>query len=155
MCTPSPIRLSWCSGVMGWRVGNQTPECGGRLTPVVWTGEHRRPRVKAIGSKTAARQGEATRPAAQPRQSRRKRRHHDHEARGITPLTPPDPSPFEAEQRNHSRRRHLLDRIMSRCDRHSECRGGYLGPVGDAGGTVTPAISTSTNTGGKRVHHVL
>lgn len=53
-----------CSGVMGWRVGNQTPECGGRLTLVGWTGEHRRPRVKAIGSKTVARQGEARRPSS-------------------------------------------------------------------------------------------
>lgn len=32
------------------------PECGGRLTPVGWTGGHRRPMVKAIGSKAAARQ---------------------------------------------------------------------------------------------------
>ena len=45
-----------CSGVKGWRVGNQTPGCGGRLTLVVWTGEHRRPRVKAIESNTTARQ---------------------------------------------------------------------------------------------------
>lgn len=36
--------------------GTNTPDCGGRLTPVVWTDEHQRPRVKAIGSKTAARQ---------------------------------------------------------------------------------------------------
>lgn len=34
------------------------PDCGGRLTPVGWTDEHRRPRVKGIGSKTVARQTE-------------------------------------------------------------------------------------------------
>ena len=39
--------LSWCSGIMG---------CGGRLTRVGWTGHHRTPRVKAIGSKTVTRQ---------------------------------------------------------------------------------------------------
>ena len=52
MCSPSPDVL----GVMGRRVWTQPPDCGGRLTPVGWTGEHRRPRVKAIGSKTATRQ---------------------------------------------------------------------------------------------------
>ena len=36
--------------------GTNTPDCGGHLTSVGWTGEHRRPRVKAIVSKTAARQ---------------------------------------------------------------------------------------------------
>ena len=36
--------------------GTNAPDCGGRLTSVGWTGEHRRPRVKAIGSKTVARQ---------------------------------------------------------------------------------------------------
>ena len=36
--------------------GTNTPECDGRLAPVVWTGEHRTPRVKAIGNKTVARQ---------------------------------------------------------------------------------------------------
>lgn len=34
--------------------GTNPPECGGRLTPVGWTGERQDPRVKAIGSKTAA-----------------------------------------------------------------------------------------------------
>nr|DAQ47059.1 MAG TPA: hypothetical protein [Caudoviricetes sp.] len=37
-------------------LGNQHLKCGGRLTSVGWTGEHRRPRVKAIGGKTVARQ---------------------------------------------------------------------------------------------------
>ena len=36
--------------------GTNPPECGGRLTAVGWAGEHRGSRVKAIGSKTAARQ---------------------------------------------------------------------------------------------------
>nr|DAS34293.1 MAG TPA: hypothetical protein [Caudoviricetes sp.] len=36
--------------------GTDAQECGGRLIRVGWTGEHRRPRVKAIGSKTVARQ---------------------------------------------------------------------------------------------------
>lgn len=45
-----------CSG--GWAdvSGTNPLDCGGRLTLVVWTGRHRGPRVKAIGSKTAARQ---------------------------------------------------------------------------------------------------
>lgn len=52
MCGPSPDVLGWWADVSG----TNTPECGGRLTPVGWTGEHRDPRVKAIGSKTVARQ---------------------------------------------------------------------------------------------------
>lgn len=40
--------------------GTNTPDCGGRLTLVGWTGEHRRPRVKAIGSKTVALQAGQT-----------------------------------------------------------------------------------------------
>lgn len=39
-------------------MGGPSPTRGGRLTLVVWTGERRRPRVKVIGSKTAARQTE-------------------------------------------------------------------------------------------------
>lgn len=59
MCGPSADVLWWWADVSG----TNALDCGGRLTMVVWTGEHRRPRVKAIGSKTAARQGEVRRPA--------------------------------------------------------------------------------------------
>lgn len=44
-----------CSGVMGWRVGNQRPGLWRTSHLGGWTGEHRRPRVKAIESKTVAR----------------------------------------------------------------------------------------------------
>nr|DAY13898.1 MAG TPA: hypothetical protein [Caudoviricetes sp.] len=109
------------------------------------------PRVKAIGSNAAARQGEARRPPTQPRPSQRKRRHHEHEACSTEAHQRRDLPPFETEQRNHSRRHHLPDRIMLRGGRDAWFRGGYLGPVGDAGGTVTPpAIPASTNTRGKR-----
>nr|DAN72602.1 MAG TPA: hypothetical protein [Caudoviricetes sp.] len=125
------------------------PYCGRRLTLVGWTGGHRRPRVKAIGSKTVARQGEARRPATQPRPSQRKRRHHKHEACGTEARQRCDPPPFEAEQRNHSRSHHLPDRIVLRGGWDAWFRGGYLGPVGGAGSTVTPAIPNSTNTRGR------
>nr|DAO87861.1 MAG TPA: hypothetical protein [Caudoviricetes sp.] len=42
--------------------GTNTPNCGGRLTPVGWTGRHRRSRVKAIGSEIVARQTGADAP---------------------------------------------------------------------------------------------
>lgn len=49
--------ITRCSGGGGGDVsGTNAPERGGRLTLVGWTGEHRRPRVKAIGSGTVARQ---------------------------------------------------------------------------------------------------
>lgn len=49
--------ITRCSGGDGGDVsGTNAPDYGGHLTPVGWTGEHRRPRVKAIGSKTVARQ---------------------------------------------------------------------------------------------------
>lgn len=115
-----------------------SPWWGGR-------GEHRHPRVKAIGSKAVARQTGQTPSTAQPRPSRRKRRHHEHEARGSEAHQRCDPPPFEAEQRNHSRRRHLPDRIVSRCDRDARFRGGYLGPVGDTGSTVTPPQFRTTH----------
>ena len=78
------------------------------------------------------------RSTAQPRPSRRKRGHHEHEARGTEAHQRRDPPPFETEQRNHPRRYHLPDGVMSRRCRDARFRGGYLGPVGDAGGTVTP-----------------
>lgn len=89
------------------------------------------------------------RSTAQPRPSRRKRRHYEHEACGTEAPPPPDPPPFEEEQRNHPRRHHLPDRIVLRCDRDARFRSGYLGPVGDAGSTVTPAIPASTNARGR------
>lgn len=49
--------ITRCSG--GWWAdvsGTNAPDCGGRLTSVGWTGEHRHPRVKAIRSKTVTRQ---------------------------------------------------------------------------------------------------
>lgn len=46
-----------CSGGDGLTASwTNTPDCDGRLTLVGWTGEHRRPRLKAIESKTVARQ---------------------------------------------------------------------------------------------------
>ena len=54
MCSLSPIRFSWRSGVAGLTtLRTNTPDCGGRLTRVWWTAGHRAPRVKAIGNKTA------------------------------------------------------------------------------------------------------
>lgn len=95
------------------------------------------------------------RSTAQPRPSRRKRRYHEHEARSIAPPTGPDPPPFETEQRNHSRCRHLSDGVMFRCGRDAWFRGGYLGPVGDAGGTVTPPQFRQAQTLEEETHCVL
>lgn len=52
ICGPSHDVL----GVMGWRVGNQRPRLWRTSHSGGWTGERRRPIVKAIGSKTVARQ---------------------------------------------------------------------------------------------------
>nr|DAK80321.1 MAG TPA: hypothetical protein [Caudoviricetes sp.] len=52
MCGPLPDVLGDGLTVSG----TNALDCGGRLTPVGWTSGHRRPRVKAIGSKTVARQ---------------------------------------------------------------------------------------------------
>ena len=49
-----PFVMFWGDG--GGVSETNTPQCGGRLTPSGWTGGRRGPRVKAIGSKTAARQ---------------------------------------------------------------------------------------------------
>ena len=81
------------------------------------------------------------RPTAQPRPSQRKRRHYEHEARGTEAHQRRDPPPFGAEQRNHPRRHHLPDGVMFRGGRDARFRSGYLGPVGDAGGAVTPRNS--------------
>ena len=78
------------------------------------------------------------RSTAQPRPSRRKRRHHDHETCGTEAHQCCDPPRFETEQRNHSGRRHLPDGVVFRGGRDARFRGGYLGPVGRAGSTVTP-----------------
>ena len=75
---------------------------------------------------------------------RERGRHHDHEACGTEAHQRCDPPPFEAEQRNHSGRRHLPDRIMSRRCRDARFRSGYLGPVGDSGSTVTSRNSDNT-----------
>ena len=48
--------IARCSGGDGLTCQEPNPKCDGRLTPVGWTGKHRRPRVKAVGSKTVARQ---------------------------------------------------------------------------------------------------
>ena len=50
VCGLSLDVLWWWAGVLG----TNAPGCGGRLTLVGWTGERQGPRVKAIGSKTAA-----------------------------------------------------------------------------------------------------
>lgn len=51
------LPVTRCSGCDGLTTsGTNALDCGGRLTLVVWTGEHRRLRLKAIGSKTVARQ---------------------------------------------------------------------------------------------------
>lgn len=97
------------------------------------------------GGKTVARQGEAGRPTTRARPSqKRKRRHYEHEARGTAPPAHPDPPPFEEEQRNHPGRHHLPDRVMFRRCGDARFRSGYLGSVGDAGGTVTPRNSPAT-----------
>ena len=114
-------------------VTDVSPRWGGRATD-------RRPRVKAIGSKTATRQGRC--PVTQPEPSQRKRRHYEHEARSTTQQQRCDPPPFETEQRNHPRRHHLPDRVMLRRDRDARLRGGHLGPVGCDRGTVTPRNSS-------------
>lgn len=127
-----------CSGVTGVTCREPTPQIVADVSP--WWGG--RASIGALELRpSGARQwpvGRGGRPTAQPRPSRRKKRRHEHEARIITPPPPPDPPPFEAEQRNHPRCRHLPDRIMSRRDRDARFRSGYLGSVGDAGGTVTP-----------------
>lgn len=69
---------------------------------------------------------------------------HEHEACGTEAHQRHDPPPFETEQRNHPRRRHLSDRIMLRGRRDARRRGGRLDPVGRDRGTVTlPAILTA------------
>ena len=85
--------------------------------------------------------GRGRRPTAQPRPSRKRVDHCEHEARGTEAHQRHDPPPFEAEQRNHPRRRHLPDRIVLRGGRDARFRSGYLDPVGDAGSTVTPRNS--------------
>lgn len=134
--------ITRCSGGDGVDVSrDRHPDCGGRLTPVGWTGEHRRPRVKAIGSKTIARRTGQTLPQHNQDHHGERRGHHEHEACGTKVHQRRDPPPFEAEQRNHPRRRHLPDRIVLRRCRDARFRGGYLGPVGHAGSTVTPRNS--------------
>ena len=81
------------------------------------------------------------RSTAQPRPSLRKRGHHEHEARGTEAHQRRDPPLFEAEQRNPPGRHHLPDGVMFRGCRDARFRSGYLGPVGDDGGTVTPRNS--------------
>lgn len=81
------------------------------------------------------------RPAPQLRPSRKRADHYEHEACGTEAHQRCDSPPLEAEQRNHSGRRHLPDRIVSRSGRDARFRGGYLGPVGCAGSTVTPRNS--------------
>lgn len=89
---PITHRLSWCSGGDGLTYrGTSTSERDERLTLVVWTGERRGPRVKGVGSKTAA--------------PHHNRDHHmergdnyDHEARGTEAHQRCDPPPFEEEQ---------------------------------------------------------
>nr|DAQ96702.1 MAG TPA: hypothetical protein [Caudoviricetes sp.] len=134
-----------------------TIDCGGRLIVVAWTGERWGTRVEAIGGKTAARWGEVGRHTRQVRSSQGKRRDHDYEACGTSQQQRCYPPPFEAQQRNHPRRRHLLDRIMLRGRRHARCRGGHLDPVGrDRGAVTRTAIPNSANARGKRrTHHVL
>ena len=138
---PASTRLSWCSGCGGvdasepntselWR----TSHIGG------WTGERQGPRVKAIGARQQpVRRGR--RPAAQPRPSQRKRRHHEHEACGTEAHQRRNPTPFEAEQRNHPGRHHLPDRIMLRRGRDARCRGDHLGSMGGDRGAVTSSNS--------------
>lgn len=105
--------------------------------------------LRSLGARQQpARQGRCS--TTRPGPSQRKRRHHEHGACGTEEHQRRDPPPFEAEQRNHPRRHHLPDRIVFRGGRDARFRGGYLGPVGRAGGAVTPAIPASTNTRGKR-----
>lgn len=50
MC-PHPPAFHGVPGRWTDNVVDQRPQCGGRLSLVVWTGKYRTPRVKAIGSK--------------------------------------------------------------------------------------------------------
>nr|DAK32107.1 MAG TPA: hypothetical protein [Caudoviricetes sp.] len=129
--------ITRCSGGDGVTCREPTPPRLWRTSHLwVWIGEHRCHRVKAIGSKTAARQAERLLHTTIKTTTGRESRYY--EARDATSPTQPSRAPFEAEQRNHPRRHHLPDRIMSRRDRDARFRSGYLGPVGDAGSTVTP-----------------
>lgn len=71
-------------GVMGRTCRELSPECGGRLTLVGLTGEHRHPRVKAIGSKTAASQTGQTLHGTTKTKHGERGDNYGHEAHGTT-----------------------------------------------------------------------
>lgn len=85
--THPPFVVFWRGGLTtSW---TNTRSCDGRLTSVVWTGERRGPRVKGVGSKTAARNTTKT--------TTEKRGHHDHEACGTEAHQCCDQPSFETE----------------------------------------------------------
>lgn len=137
-----PITPSAFRGVLGWwgdDVVNQRPGMWRTSHPWVWTDGRRGLRVEAIGSKTAPRQTGQT--PSNTIQTMERGVDHEHEACGTAGHQRCDPPPFEAEQRNHSRRHHLPDRIMLRGHRNTGHCGGRLDPVGRDRGTVTPRNS--------------
>lgn len=143
--------ITRCSGGDGVTCREPTPQIVVDVSP--WWGGRASIGVLELRPSGARQQPDrrGRRPAAQPRPSRRKRRHHEHEACSTEAHQRRDSPPFEAEQRNHSRCRHLPDRIVLRGGRDARFRGGYLGPVGCAGGTVTPpAIQNNTNIRGRK-----
>lgn len=124
-----------CREPMPQIVADVSPRWGGRAS--IGAIELRPPR-----SKTVARQTGQTPPQHSQDHHGERAGHYEHEACGTEARQRPlDSPPFEAEQRNHSGRHHLPDGVMSRCCRDARFSGGYLGPVGRAGGTVTPRNS--------------